>query len=48
MLAARVEVVGVLERHPEPLRQGGADGGLAGSGDPHHDEGGRVRHAAYS
>ena len=35
----RVEVVGVGERHPEPLGEGGAHGGLPRSRDPHdHDE----------
>ena len=36
----RVEVVGVGERHPQPLGEGRADGGLAGAGHPHHDDDG--------
>ena len=44
----RVQVVGVLERHVQPLGEGGSDGGLAGAGDPHDDEDGWVRHATYS
>jgi hypothetical protein len=36
----RVEVVGVRERHPQALGEGRADGRLAGTGHPHHDDDG--------
>ena len=39
MLAWRVQVVGVLERHPQPTGQRRADRRLAGAGDTHHHDG---------